>query len=202
MKTGILGGTFDPIHLGHLILAEEALDAAGLDRVLLVPTGCSYFKEDQKVTDAMTRYRMTCLAAEGTDHFLVTDLETKRSGNSYTADTLRQIHAAHPEDELYFIAGADTLVMMSLWKNPEVIFSLATILVAARGDEVNAADLLAEKKELEQRFGARIRLFTSRNIEISSTQIRERVAAGRSIHFLVPEKVEQYIRDHGLYRES
>ena len=123
MKTGILGGTFDPIHLGHLILAEEAYDAAGLDRVLLVPTGCSYFKEDQKVTDAKTRYEMTLLAAEGTEHLQVSDMETNRPGNSYTAVTLRKLREQYPEDELCCIVGADTLVMMSLWKDPETIFS-------------------------------------------------------------------------------
>ncbi|MDD6692214.1 MAG: nicotinate-nucleotide adenylyltransferase [Lachnospiraceae bacterium] len=200
MKTGILGGTFDPIHLGHLILAEEAYDAAGLDRVLLVPTGCSYFKEDQKVTDAKTRYEMTLLAAEGTEHLQVSDIETNRPGNSYTAVTLRKLREQYPEDELCCIVGADTLVMMSLWKDPETIFSLATILVSARKDEVSEKGLLEEKRALEEKYGAKIELLPVRNIEISSTQIRELVLKGRSIHFLVPEKVEQYIRDHGLYR--
>ena len=190
MKTGILGGTFDPIHLGHLILAEEAYDAAGLDRVLLVPTGCSYFKEDQKVTDAKTRYEMTLLAAEGTEHLQVSDIETNRPGNSYTAVTLRKLREQYPEDELCCIVGADTLVMMSLWKDPETIFSLATILVAAREDEVSEKGLLEEKRALEEKYGAKIELLPVRNIEISSTQIRELVLKGRSIHFLVPEKVE------------
>lgn len=200
MKTGILGGTFDPIHLGHLILAEEAYDAAGLDRVLLVPTGCSYFKEGQEVTPAGTRYEMTRLAAEGTSHLQVSDIETTRPGNSYTAETLRELRERCPKDELFCIVGADTLVMMSLWKDPKLIFSLATILVAAREDEVSEKGLLGEKRSLEEKYGARIELLPVRNIEISSTQIRDRVRRGQSIHFLVPENVEQYIRDHGLYR--
>lgn len=202
MKTGVLGGTFDPIHTGHLILAEEAYDAAGLDRVLLVPSGCSYFKEDRKVTDAKTRYEMTKAAAEGTDHFEVTDIETKRPGNSYTVETLRQLKSSLPGDDLYLIVGADTLLMMHLWKEPEEIFRLSNILVASRGDEAPQRELDAEIERLGKKYGAQIQKLPVRNIEISSTEIRERVGKGRSIHFLVPDSVERFIAARGLYREK
>ncbi len=201
MKIGILGGTFDPIHTGHLILAETAYDAAGLDLVLLMPTGRSYFKEDQKVTDADTRYEMTVLAAKGNEHFKVSALETKRPGNSYTVQTLSELHVANPKDELYYIVGADTLVMMDMWKDPQEIFDLATILVETRNDEVNEKGLDKEIASLEEKYGARIEKLPVRNIEISSTDLRKSVQEGRSIRYLVPSVVEDYIREHHLYQD-
>lgn len=201
MKIGILGGTFDPIHLGHLILAETAYDAAGLDRVILMPTGRSYFKDGQNVTDPAVRLAMTRLAAAGTAHMVASDLETNRPGKTYTADTLVALHAQYPEDVLYLIVGADTLVQMRSWHAPEQVFALAHILVATRQDETDMAALQAEMAYLAEAFDAQITLLPVRNIEISSTDIRERTAAGRSIHFLVPEAVEQFIQDRGLYHE-
>lgn len=198
-RVGILGGTFDPIHLGHLITAENAFDAAGLDEILLIPTGCSYFKEDQKVTPALQRYEMTRLAAEGNSHLHVTDLETKRPGNSYTAVTLQELHQLRPQDELFYIVGADTLVMMSMWKDPQTIFEACTLLVETRQDEVTDASLEDEAEKLRAAYGARIVFLPARSIEISSTEIRARVREGRSIHYLVPDCVEQYIREHKLY---
>jgi nicotinate-nucleotide adenylyltransferase len=201
-KTGILGGTFDPIHLGHLITAENALDGAGLDRVLLIPTGCSYFKEDQKVTPPQLRYEMTCLAAADHPRLFVTDMETKRPGNSYTAETLAQLHTEYPEDELYYIVGADTLVMMNLWKDPGYIFSSCHILVETRQDEVAAKGLLEEAEQLRRKFDAQITILPARNVEISSTEIRQRVKDGRSIRYLVPRAVEEFIQQHRLYLNS
>ncbi len=198
-KIGILGGTFDPIHNGHLIAAENARDGAGLDEVLLVPTGCSYFKEDQKVTPPQLRYEMTCLAAQSNPFLRVSDLETRRPGNSYTAETLKELHELQPEDDLYYIVGADTLVLMSLWKDPQVIFDSCTVLVETRGDEVSGAGLQSEMDRLKEQFQARIQLLPARNIEISSTEIRSRIREGRSVRYLIPEAVEDYIRSHGLY---
>lgn len=200
MKIGILGGTFDPIHTGHLILAETAYDAAGLDRMILMPTGRSYFKDGQNVTDPQTRLVMTRLAAAGTDHYVASDMETNRPGRTYTADTLEALHERYPEDELFYIVGADTLVQMHSWWRPEAVFSLATILVAARADETDMTALEAARDQLVAEYGARIVFLPVRNIEISSTDIRERVAAGRSIHFLVPDAVERYIQEHHLYQ--
>lgn len=200
MRVGILGGTFDPIHTGHLILAETAYDAAELDRVLLMPTGRSYFKDGQKVTDPQTRLQMTRLAAAGTTHLAVSDMETNRPGRTYTADTVEELHKAYPEDELFYIVGADTLIQMHSWWRPERVFMLAHILVATRQDETDTVGLAREIERLKAQYGARITLLPVRNIEISSTDIRERAAAGRSIHFLVPDAVERYIKEHGLYR--
>ena len=200
-RIGILGGTFDPIHYGHLITAENALDGAGLDQILLVPTGCSYFKEDQKVTSAELRYEMACLAAQTNPAFQVSDIETRRPGNSYTAETLQELHRLRPEDELFYIVGADTLVLMSLWKDPQVIFDSCTVLVEAREDQVKAAGLRSEIERLQERFKARIQLLPARNIEISSTEIRTRIQEGRSVRYLIPESVSEFIRSHGLYRD-
>ncbi len=199
MRIGILGGTFDPIHLGHLITAENALDGAGLDRVILIPTGCSYFKEDQKVTAPQLRYEMTRLAAGDNPRLVVSDMETTRPGNSYTADTLRELRAIYPDDELYYIVGADTLVLMSLWRAPEVIFSLCHVLVETRQDEIAGKGLLEEIEALRDKYGADITILPARNIAISSTEIRSRVRAGESIRYLVPAAVENFIREQGLY---
>lgn len=202
MKIGILGGTFDPIHMGHLILAETAYDAAGLDKLLLMPTGRSYFKDGQNVTDPQIRMAMTRLAAAGTQHFEPSDRETNRPGKTYTVDTLEELHEIYPDDELYYIVGADTLVQMHSWWQPARIFALASILVATRADETDTNGLTQEISRLTAEYGARITLLPVRNIEISSTDIRERAATGRSIHFLVPQAVEQYIREHALYQQS
>lgn len=202
MRIGILGGTFDPIHMGHLIAAESAYDAAGLDQIILMPSGLSYFKKDLQVTDAQLRYEMTCAAAEGNAHFTVSDMETKRPGNSYTAVTLQELHRQRPEDVLYYIVGADTLVQMESWRNPETIFSLAGILVETRGDEVDRRQMEQAADELRQRYGASIQILPLRNIEISSTEIRRRVRDGRSIRYLVPAAVESFIMEHHLYRDQ
>lgn len=199
MRTGILGGTFDPIHLGHLITAENALDGAGLDRVILMPTGCSYFKEDQKVTAPQLRYEMTRLAAGDNPRLVVSDMETTRPGNSYTADTLRELRETYPGDELYYIVGADTLVLMSLWRAPEEIFSLCHVLVETRPDEIAGKGLLEEIEALRDKYGADITILPARNIAISSTEIRSRVRDGLSIRYLVPAAVENFIREQGLY---
>lgn len=200
MRIGIMGGTFDPIHLGHLIAAESAYDAAGLDQIILMPSGLSYFKKDQNVTSAQLRYEMTCAAAGDNPHFTVSELETRRPGNSYTAVTLQEMHAQRPEDALYYIVGADTLVQMETWRNPEIIFSLAGILVETREDEVDRSQLEQAADGLRRRYGASIQVLPVRNIEISSTEIRGRVRDGRSIRYLVPAAVESFIMEHQLYR--
>ena len=157
------------------------------------------FKEDQKVTPAVQRYEMTCLAAEDNPHFRVTDMETRRPGNSYTAVTLRELKALRPEDSFYYIVGADTLVMMSMWKDPGAIFGACTILVETRQDEVGSEGLAEEAEKLRRTYGADIVFLPSRQIDLSSTEIRERVRTGKSIRYLVPDSVEQYIRREGLY---
>ncbi len=199
MKTGILGGTFDPIHIGHLLLAEAAYEAAGLDRVILLPTGRSYFKDGTGVTDAGRRLAMVQLAAQGNRHLEVLDIEVRRPGKTYTSDTLQELSKCFPEDELFYIIGADTLLQMEHWHQPEIVFQLARILVETRSDEAGSGEVEITARSLREKYGADIRMLPVRNIEISSTEIRCRVREGRSIRYLVPRNVEDYIEEQGLY---
>ena len=203
-KIGILGGTFDPIHLGHLIIAEQARDQYGLDQVLLIPSGHSYFKDNraQKVLPALTRLEMTRKAVSDYPPFEVSDIEVLRSGNTYTYETLEELADLHPEAELYFIVGADTVCSMSTWREPARIFAACTVLAAMREDQVDPESFQQGIKDLENRFHARIRTISIPNIGISSTQIRERAGNGKSIHYLVPNALESYIIENGIYKKN
>ena len=203
-KIGILGGTFDPIHLGHLIIAEQAKDQYGLDQVLLIPSGHSYFKDNraQKVLPALTRLEMTRKAVSDYPPFEVSDIEVLRSGNTYTYETLEELADLHPEAELYFIVGADTVCSMSTWREPARIFAACTVLAAMREDQVDPESFEQGIKDLENRFHARIRTISIPNIGISSTQIRERAGNGKSIHYLVPNALESYIIENGIYKKN
>ena len=201
-KIGILGGTFDPIHLGHLIIAEQARDQYGLDRVLLIPSGYSYFKDNRsrKVQPAQTRLEMTRIAARDHAPFEVSDIEVNRPGNTYSFETLEQLRELYPSSELYFIVGADTVCSMRTWRAPERIFAACTILAAIREDQVDPEQLKNESEALARDYGARILPVEIPNIGISSTDIRERAAAGKSIHYLVPSALESYIIKNGIYK--
>ncbi len=203
-KIGILGGTFDPPHYGHLIMAQDALEAFGLDSVCLMPSGHSYFKDARKVkvSSAQDRLRMTQLAAEGNPGFTVSDMEVLRPGNSYTCETLAALKEASPETEYYYIVGADTIAAMHTWYHPEEIFDKCTVIVAARGDEVDEGGMQEAVRGLEKAFHARILRLPVRNIEISSTDLRERVREGKSLRYLAPPAVEAYIREKRLYLEE
>ena len=203
-KIGILGGTFDPIHLGHLIIAEQARDQYGLDQILLIPSGHSYFKDNraQKVLPALTRLEMTRKAVSDYPPFEVSDIEVRRSGNTYTYETLEELADLHPEAELYFIVGADTVCSMSTWREPARIFAACTVLAAMREDQVDPESFEQGIKDLENRFHARIRTISIPNIGISSTQIRERAGNGKSIHYLVPNALESYIIENGIYKKN
>jgi len=192
MKTGILGGTFDPVHTGHLILAESAYDSFGLDRVLLIPAGHSYFKDqrEDKVSSPEDRLALLNAAVRDNSHFEISDIELKRPGNSYTCDTLEELHQMYPDDTFYYIVGADTLCSMHTWMAPERIFSACRILVAVRGDQITAESLNESIKHLTKKYQAIIDKLPVRNIEISSTDIRRRIREGRSVKYLVPPGVE------------
>ena len=200
-RIGILGGTFDPIHMGHLIIAEQARDQYGLDRVLLIPSGPSYFTDHraQRVLSAQTRLEMTRIAAKGYAPFCVSDIEVNRPGNSYSFETLEEIAALHPGAALYFIVGADTVCAMRMWKEPARIFRICTVLAAMREDQVDPVKLEEETAALKKDFGARIEPVMIPNIGISSTDIRKRVGEGKSIHYLVPDPLESYIIEKGIY---
>ena len=201
-RIGLLGGTFDPIHIGHLIIAEQARDQYQLDRVLLIPSGHSYFKDhrSKKVQPAQVRLEMTKIAAGSYKPFEVSDIEVNRPGNTYSFETLEELKALNPESELFFIVGADTICSMRTWREPQRIFDVCTVLAAMREDQVDPEEFQRETQALEKDFGARIYPVSIPNIGISSTQIRERAASGKSIHYLVPDALESYIIETGIYK--
>ena len=201
-KIGILGGTFDPIHTAHLIIAEAAYDSFSLDEVLLMPSGHSYLKDNraQKVLPPEIRYEMTCLAAADNPHFTASDFEMRHPGNTYTSETLLALSKLNPRDEFYFIIGADSVYSILTWKDPEVIFENCTLLAAIREDGTPPERFLQEVSRLREEYGAKIDIIEIPAIGISSTDIRNRVKNGRTIHYLVPDAVERYIIETGLYR--
>lgn len=201
LRLGILGGTFDPIHYGHLIIAEQARDQFDLDKVLLIPSGHSYFKDNrkQKVLPPQTRLEMARIAVDGYEPFEVSDIEVTRPGNTYSFETLEALAGQYPEAELFFIVGADTICSMDTWKEPARIFSACTVLAAMREDQVDPESFQTARKALEEKYGAVICTVSIPNIGISSTDIRERVGLKKSIHYLVPYTLERYIIENGIY---
>ncbi|MDD3367556.1 MAG: nicotinate-nucleotide adenylyltransferase [Lachnospiraceae bacterium] len=195
MKIGIIGGTFDPIHNGHLQIAENAYRSFALDKVIFIPSGCSYMKEH--VSEAECRLAMAKLALQKYNYFAVSDIETKRPGNSYTFETLSELSAQCPA-EYYYIIGADTLFMMEKWKSPEIIFELSTILVSVR-EGFPMDELRAKKDELEKRYQARIHFLPTRYFPYSSTEIRARVQRGADVSDMLADEVYSFIQSHKLY---
>jgi nicotinate-nucleotide adenylyltransferase len=195
MKVGILGGTFDPVHLGHLILAEEARNALDLALVLFIPAGDPWRKADREITPPEHRLAMLQRAVADNDAFGISDIELRRTGPTYTADTLEALAAERLDDEFFFIAGSDALADMANWHEPERIVKHATLAVAPRDvQEANAVILNIPG------IKAHIVTFAMPRIDISSTDIRARVRAGHGIRYFVPAVVETYISENRLYR--
>lgn len=197
-KVGILGGTFDPIHTGHLILAETACEAFSLDYVLIMPNGNPPHKPGQVNASMEQRTRMAELAASDNDHFRVSDFEKTPQDYHYTYETLEFLTQEHPDTDYYFILGADSLVHFHTWKEPERICKCCRILAATR-DRMETSVLKKHMERLELEMGACIEPLETPNIDISSNMLRERVRKGRSIRYYVPDAVEAYIREQGLY---
>jgi len=196
MNIGVLGGTFDPVHMGHLVLAEQARDQLELDQVLLIPAGEPWRKSGRAITAAEQRLAMLRLAVEGDEHLAISDIELRREGPTYTADTLEALASERLDDAFWFIMGADALADLPNWRDPERIVRHAMLAVAPRdAQEVNAAAMNVPG------IAERIVIFDCPRIEVSSTSVRERVRAGRSVRYLVPAGVEAYIAEHRLYRQ-
>ena len=194
---GIMGGTFDPIHCGHLILAEQAREALGLDKVLFVTAADPPHKPGQVATAARNRHEMACLAVESNDCFACSTVEIDRPGPSYTIDTVRQIMGIYDGVRVYLLVGADEARNLMTWRDPVGIQKLATIVVANRPGYPVADSLEA----LPEDFAKSIRPLEMPGVDISSTDIRARVRSRRSIKYLVPKAVENYIVKHALYAE-
>lgn len=201
MRLGIMGGTFDPVHYGHLVTAEGARYTFGLDEVLFVPAGKPPHKQNAQVSDPEHRYMMTVLATLTNPYFEVSRLEIDRGGVSYTVDTLRTLREQYgPEAELFFITGADAILDITTWKDSDQCLALAHFVAATRPGF--SLDHLPEStRQWLARYKDRFHILRVPAMAISSTEIRERVREGCSIRYLVPEPVEHYIRRQGLYLE-
>jgi nicotinate-nucleotide adenylyltransferase len=195
-RLGIMGGTFDPIHYGHLVTAEEALHQFALDEVLFLPTGQPWMKEHEDVSAAEDRYLMTVIATASNPRFRVSRLEVDREGTTYTVDTLRGLRAEFGDGvDLFFISGADAILEIFQWKDPEELFELANFIAATRpGYDIALFEATAPNSH------PRISVMNIPALAISSTDVRRRVAAGRPIRYLVPEGVNSYVQKAGLYR--
>ena len=201
MRTGILGGTFDPIHLGHLLIAEESRISLGLDQVLFVPAGRPWLKEGQPLTDACHRVKMVELGVSTNPHFRVIRNEIDRPGLSYTVDTLEELWEELPADqELFFILGLDAFESFHRWKEPDRILELCQLVVVSRpGYADQQRDrLLANYQDRRDR----ICVLPVHNVDFSATEIRRRASEGVSFRYQVPESVEAYILEQGLFRAT
>ena len=197
MRIGILGGTFNPPHLGHLICAQEAYLQLGLDLVTLIPAGIPPHKPVEDEPGAEHRLELCRLAIQGDEERLaVSDLEIVREGPSFTVDTLEELHARSPEDELFLIVGGDIAAGLPRWRAPERVLSLATLAVAKRRGTSRTA---VDEALAALRGGDQAQFFPMPRIGISSTMLRDRVRARQPIKYYVPDAVVSYIERHSLY---
>lgn len=199
-KIGIMGGTFDPIHYGHLVTAEAAREKFCLDKVVFVPSGNPPHKKDKPISSGMDRANMTVLAIANNPYFEISDIELKREGCTYTVDTLKGFIKTYDEDvQFYFITGADAVMEILTWKDVSTILKLCRIVSAYRpGSDINKFKSMVD--ELERVYRSNIHMIEVPALAISSTEIRRRVREGITIKYLLPEKVEDYILKKGLYR--
>lgn len=197
-KIGIMGGTFDPIHIGHLVTAEAVRMEFGLDKVLFIPAGQPPHKETTTITGAHHRYFMTVMAICSNPYFCVSDMEMERQGPSYTIDTVRDLIQKYGDNaELFFITGADAIQELHTWKDVHLLFDLCHFIAAPRPGSMDRLDeVIACFGEIGKQ---KIHRLSTPELEISSTDIRERVRNGQSIKYVVPESVEAYIIKEGLY---
>lgn len=197
-KVGILGGTFNPVHIGHLILAETAYETFGLDYVLLMPNGNPPHKEINTEDGGIHRMNMLRLAVEDNPHLQLSSFELDKKGVMYTYRTLELLKEQHPDTEYYFILGADSLFDLKKWQKPGSICKNATLLAAVR-DELGKERVKQQIALLEQEFQAEIYLMDTPNLSFSSHNIRERIKNGKTVTYYIPKAVEEYIHDNNLY---
>ena len=190
-RLGVMGGTFDPVHHGHLVAASEVAARFGLDEVVFVPTGVPTFKQDQDVTDAEHRYLMTVIATASNPRFTVSRVDVDRDGPTYTIDTLRDLHEERPDAELFFITGADAIAQILSWRDVAELWELAHFVAVSRpGHDLSISGLPEQD----------VSLLEVPALAISSTDCRSRVSRGFPVWYLVPDGVVQYISKHHLYR--
>lgn len=198
-KIGILGGSFDPIHNGHLAIAMSAYRDFKLDEVWLIPAGHSPNKEEEKMTNATIRAEMVALAAQDIPHFKLSTYEIDKEGTSYTYLTLSDFKEQFPETMFYFIMGADSLDYFDKWSHPEIICQKAVILVAVR-DDMDLDDIQKKIAHIKELFHAEIYPLSCQKVDISSSEIRANLLNGKDICEMVPQAVAAYIAEHNLYK--
>jgi len=198
-KIGIIGGTFDPIHIGHLVLAEQIRTKFNLEKIIFIPAGTPPHKLNMNITSSKDRYNMTLIATINNPNFEVSSIEIDQADISYTINTIKKMKEIYKDSELYFIIGADVLYELDTWKEFENLFKLCKFIAATRPG-TDEEKLLEKKEFLEQTYGAKILLTKVLALDISSTDIRNRIREGESIKYIVPEPVEKYIIKNKLYK--
>ncbi|MFD2839051.1 nicotinate-nucleotide adenylyltransferase [Populibacterium corticicola] len=192
-RVGVMGGTFDPIHHGHLVAASEVAAQYDLDEVIFVPTGQPSFKQNQQVTEAEHRYLMTVIATASNPRFTVSRVDIEREGLTYTVDTLRDLKQDRPDDELFFITGADAVTQMAQWKDADMLWNMAQFVGVTRpGHDIDLSGLPQDS----------VKILEVPAMAISSTNCRDRARNGQPVWYLVPDGVVQYIAKHGLYQQE
>ena len=200
MDIGIFGGSFDPIHTGHLMLAESARTEAGLDRLIILPAYESPFKVGKSNASSEDRLNMAILAAEGNAEMEVSSFDIDKGKVSFMVDLLLEMESMlGPDDKFYFISGTDSILKIEKWKDSEVLLTRYGFVVGSRPG-YRTEELTQHVEYLKKTYGTDIRIVDIPQVDISSTDIRQRCQDGRTIKYLVPEKVEEYIISHGLYR--
>jgi nicotinate-nucleotide adenylyltransferase len=202
VRVAILGGTFNPPHLAHLLCASEAADQLELDRVILMPVSSPPHKEVPEDPGPEVRLELCGLAVAADARLEVSRLELDRGGASFTVDTLRELHARHPEHELIFIVGGDMAVSLPTWKDPHAVFELAKLAIAERSGALRRDVIERLTAEYGDDVSERITFFDMPRMDISSSEVRRRVAAGRTIRYLVPDAVADHIAVRGLYARA
>jgi nicotinate-nucleotide adenylyltransferase len=198
MRIGLMGGTFDPVHYGHLAIAEMAREAFALERVIWIPAGDPPHKPGRVTTPQEHRYAMVLLATATHPQFEVSRMELERDGPSYTLYTLQEMHRRLPDAELFFIMGADTVLDLLTWyRHEEVVESCRLVAVTRPG-----YDLERLREVLPAHYVKRVDPLEAPGVQVSSTALRERLRSGHTVRYLVPEEVEAYLRKHHLYRED
>ena len=198
-KVGIMGGSFNPIHIGHLIIAEKAREQFALDEVLFMPCALNYMKDASELLPSDIRAKLVSLAITDNPFFKLSTIEIEKEGSTYTYETLESLKSQNLNNMYYFILGADSLWTIADWKEPERIFANCTVLAAVRDDKTTL-DMEKQIEFLHDKFGASVFLLQTGNIEISSSDIRRALKEDASIRYLVPEAVYNYITENGLYK--
>ena len=200
-RYGMMGGTFNPIHLAHLYIAYEAKETLNLDKVIFMVAGNPPHKKESQVIDSNYRYDMVKMAIKDYSGFEISDYEIQKQGYSYTYETLKYLKGDEGDVEVFFIAGADSLMDIEKWKNPELVLSNCTFVAFNRGDY--SKEILEEKKKkLQDKYNSNIILLDISNFDISSSMIIERIMNGKRVDFFMPDNVIEYIEKNNLYREN